>query len=284
VLRHSYSFIFYQQKISWEQQKILVTTDRGHKKMGWSFSAEERISFSPAKSREQQSKPNKGHTSDAGHVDVVGTLHARRRRRESPTSQSRHQNQRNHKKQNMTTTSPTRRRCVFVVSLLLLTSFPRYSCGQETATIADEAAAATAATAATAGDAIAYDATESVIDLDDAAGGTAAAGDDGTACVVADDDDVGGGGETTPDGDAAAAATTTAEVADDDDGSGTAPESQGAGSSPVVVQSGPFVDLLGDLLLSLEMIDETKAQVHQHPTNVALDGKKVVGLYFSADW
>jgi hypothetical protein len=187
----------------------------------------------------------------------------------------------NHKKQNMTTTSPTRRRCVFVVSLLLLTSFPRYSCGQETATIADEAAA----TAATAGDAIAYDATESVIDLDDAAGGTAAGGDDGTACVVADDDDV-GGGETTPDGDAASTTTTTTttttEVADDD-GSGTAQESQQAGSSPVV-QSGPFVDLLGDLLLSLEMIDETKAQVHQHPTNVALDGKKVVGLYFSADW
>ena len=179
-----------------------------------------------------------------------------------------------HKKQNMT--SPTRRRCVFVVSLLLLTSFPRYSCGQETATIADEAPAA-------AGDAIAYDATESVIDLDDA-GTTVAAGDDGTACGVADDDDV--GGETTPDGDAAAA-TTTAEVADDgrsEEGVGatSAQESQQAGSP--VVQSGPFVDLLGDTLLSLEMIDETKAQVHQHPTNVALDGKKVVGLYFSADW
>ena len=196
----------------------------------------------------------------------------------------------NHKKQNMTTTSPTRRRCVFVVSLLLLTSFPRYSCGQETATIADEAASAAAAAAA--GDAVATesvidldDATESVIDLDDAGGGTAAGGDDGTACVVADDDDV-GGGETTPDGDAASTTTTTTttttEVADDD-GSGTAQESQQAGASPVV-QSGPFVDLLGDLLLSLEMIDETKAQVHQHPTNVALDGKKVVGLYFSADW
>ena len=223
-------------------------------------------------------------------MDVVGWDTAGRRRaeagRESP--QSRYVSISNHKKQNMTTTSPTRRRCVFVVSLLLLTSFPRYSCGQETATIADEAASAAAAAAA--GDAVATesvidldDATESVIDLDDAGGGTAAAGDDGTACVVADDDDV-GGGETTPDGDAAAATTTTTttEVADDD-GPGTAQESQQAGSSPVV-QSGPFVDLLGDLLLSLEMIDETKAQVHQHPTNVALDGKKVVGLYFSADW
>ena len=55
-------------------------------------------------------------------------------------------------------------------------------------------------------------------------------------------------------------------------------------TAAVVQQVGPFVDLLGDLLLSLEMIDETKAQVHQHHTNVALQGKKVVGLYFSADW
>ncbi|KAL7464527.1 hypothetical protein ACHAXS_004863 [Conticribra weissflogii] len=32
------------------------------------------------------------------------------------------------------------------------------------------------------------------------------------------------------------------------------------------------------------MVDETHAQVHQHYTNEALSGKKVVGLYFSADW
>ena len=49
-------------------------------------------------------------------------------------------------------------------------------------------------------------------------------------------------------------------------------------------QTGPFVDLFGDVLLSLEMVDETHAQVHQHYTNEALAGKKVVGLYFSADW
>lgn len=47
-------------------------------------------------------------------------------------------------------------------------------------------------------------------------------------------------------------------------------------------QSGPFVDIFGDVLLSLEMVDETHAQVHQHFTNEALAGKKVVGLYFSA--
>lgn len=49
-------------------------------------------------------------------------------------------------------------------------------------------------------------------------------------------------------------------------------------------QSGPFIDIFGEVLLSLEMVDDTHAQVHQHFTNEALGGKKVVGLYFSADW
>lgn len=52
----------------------------------------------------------------------------------------------------------------------------------------------------------------------------------------------------------------------------------------VPVQSGPFIDLLGERLYSLEMIDESKAQMHAHYTNEVLRGKKVVGLYFSADW
>lgn len=50
------------------------------------------------------------------------------------------------------------------------------------------------------------------------------------------------------------------------------------------LQSGPFVDLLGPQLLSLEMLDATSAQLQPHYTNDALRGKKVVGLYFSADW
>merc|ERR1719199_1247952 len=50
------------------------------------------------------------------------------------------------------------------------------------------------------------------------------------------------------------------------------------------IQSGPFIDLLGDTLLSLEMIDEQRAQILTHYTNEALAGKKVIGLYFSADW
>ena len=52
----------------------------------------------------------------------------------------------------------------------------------------------------------------------------------------------------------------------------------------VPVQSGPFIDLLGERLYSLEMIDDSRAQMHAHYTNEVLRGKKVVGLYFSADW
>ena len=63
----------------------------------------------------------------------------------------------------------------------------------------------------------------------------------------------------------------------------TATEEETAAAAPVV-QSGPFIDLLGDTLLSLQMVSETQAQVNQHYTNDALSGKKVVGLYFSADW
>jgi hypothetical protein len=50
------------------------------------------------------------------------------------------------------------------------------------------------------------------------------------------------------------------------------------------VQMGPFIDLLGETLLSLEMVDERRARLHELYTNEALSGKTVVGLYFSADW
>ena len=53
-----------------------------------------------------------------------------------------------------------------------------------------------------------------------------------------------------------------------------------AKSAPV--QSGPFIDLFGENLLSLKMVDETHAQMETHLTNEALAGKKVVGVYFSA--
>jgi hypothetical protein len=176
--------------------------------------------------------------------------------------------------------SPNRRRCIFVVSLLLLfASSVRYSSGQKTAIIADDVAGGLSDGATATND---DDVTGSVIDLD--AGMIPAAADE-TACGVAEDvnvvDESADGVEAVPptapvDGDE----TSPSSSADDDN----ATEESRATDDALVVQSGPFVDLLGDLLLSLEMIDETKAQVHQHHTNVALDGKKVVGLYFSADW
>lgn len=51
-----------------------------------------------------------------------------------------------------------------------------------------------------------------------------------------------------------------------------------------VKQEGPFIDLFGDTLLSLEMVNASHASLNQFYTNEALAGKKVIGLYFSADW
>jgi len=50
------------------------------------------------------------------------------------------------------------------------------------------------------------------------------------------------------------------------------------------VQVGPFIDLFGNNLLSLNLIDETHAKMELQYTNEALQGKKVIGIYFSADW
>eukprot|EP00539_Tryblionella_compressa_P005106 CAMPEP_0178764750 /NCGR_PEP_ID=MMETSP0744-20121128/18005_1 /TAXON_ID=913974 /ORGANISM="Nitzschia punctata, Strain CCMP561" /LENGTH=282 /DNA_ID=CAMNT_0020420041 /DNA_START=45 /DNA_END=893 /DNA_ORIENTATION=+ len=49
------------------------------------------------------------------------------------------------------------------------------------------------------------------------------------------------------------------------------------------VQAGPLIDLLGTKLQSLE-IEGQNGILHEHYTNEALDGKRVIGLYFSADW
>jgi hypothetical protein len=55
-------------------------------------------------------------------------------------------------------------------------------------------------------------------------------------------------------------------------------------SASIPVQSGPFIDLLGPSLLSYDMVGPEQMQFKELPTNEALNGKKVVGLYFSADW
>ena len=50
------------------------------------------------------------------------------------------------------------------------------------------------------------------------------------------------------------------------------------------VQYGPFIDLFGPHLYTLELLDESRAKLSANYTNEVLAGKKVVGLYFSADW
>lgn len=64
----------------------------------------------------------------------------------------------------------------------------------------------------------------------------------------------------------------------------TATESEPAQETAEPVQSGPLIDLLGTKLQSLEILDSQSAKVKEHYTNEALAGKKVIGLYFSADW
>lgn len=49
-------------------------------------------------------------------------------------------------------------------------------------------------------------------------------------------------------------------------------------------QIGPLVDIFGQQLLSLEMMNDTSAALRPSLTSDALRDKKVIGLYFSADW
>ena len=53
---------------------------------------------------------------------------------------------------------------------------------------------------------------------------------------------------------------------------------------PEPIQAGPLIDLFGPKLQSLQMVDETQAQIGESFTNEALKGKTVIGIYFSADW
>ena len=188
-----------------------------------------------------------------------------------------------------------------LLSLLLL---PLCARGQETATATtlDEVVGDVTDLGDVVGDAMPdLTSSDSVMeDLDDDAG------DDDDDVVVLDDDSgsatagaEGGQGEACDDGESAPAGDAGADEAPADaDADADADAAAGGGeeatdeattdasaaAAPPPAQSGPFVDILGEVLLSLEMVDETHAQVHQHYTNEALSGKKVVGLYFSADW
>ena len=54
--------------------------------------------------------------------------------------------------------------------------------------------------------------------------------------------------------------------------------------APLPMQIGPLVDIFGQQLLSLQMVNDTSAALRPSLTSDALRGKKVIGLYFSADW
>jgi hypothetical protein len=51
------------------------------------------------------------------------------------------------------------------------------------------------------------------------------------------------------------------------------------------VQAGPLIDLFGAQLYSFQLSDDGKSgQINAQYTSEALAGKKVIGVYFSADW
>jgi len=89
---------------------------------------------------------------------------------------------------------------------------------------------------------------------------------------------------------AAVEADVTASAASTDEQSSKASESKASNAETNTatdnppVQTGPLIDIFGQKLLSLEMVDETTAEFREHLTTDALRGKKVIGVYFSADW
>jgi len=85
--------------------------------------------------------------------------------------------------------------------------------------------------------------------------------------------------------DTEAEAADTQEESSSDDNTVMEEEEQEVTDAPEPPQqTGPLVDIFGETLLSLVMIDDKNAQLEVHNTNDALKGKKVIGVYFSADW
>jgi hypothetical protein len=64
---------------------------------------------------------------------------------------------------------------------------------------------------------------------------------------------------------------------DNASGDSTASDEEAPPAPPV--QTGPLIDLFGQSLLGLEMIDEQHAQLTANYTSDALRGKKVIGVY-----
>ena len=201
-------------------------------------------------------------------------------------------------------TATRRHRCIFFLfttAVLLLTTFPQ-SYSQETATATDDVPTGDVTDLGdVVGDTmmdelnaelLVDDLDDVTVDLDEVvdekAAAAAAADVEEDPSVSSTDNNEDASTESCSEEDTTAddAATTTATERESSTTaeSNVADSSKEESSSAPVVQSGPYIDLLGDVLLSLQMVSETQAQVHQHYTNEALSGKKVVGLYFSADW
>ena len=160
-----------------------------------------------------------------------------------------------------------------VVAALALLSFgPLLTCAQDAATAEIVEEEDVTDLGDVVGDAMA-DITEGLDDVEDLDAVPASADESSEEVVEAADDLTNAADEATT---AAADEATTDEQ--------TQQQQAEAEATPPPAQTGPFIDLFGEVLLSLEMVDETHAQVHQHYTNEVLSGKKVVGLYFSADW
>ena len=205
--------------------------------------------------------------------------------------------------QNMlnSSTATRRHRCIFFLfttAVLLLSSFPQ-SYSQETATDDDVPSGDVTGLGDVVGDAMMDELNAELLvddlddvtteDLDEVVDEKAAAADvEEDPSVSSTDNNEDASTESCSEEDTTAddAATTTATEGESSTTaeSNVADSSKEESTSAPVVQSGPYIDLLGDVLLSLQMVSETQAQVHQHYTNEALSGKKVVGLYFSADW
>lgn len=65
---------------------------------------------------------------------------------------------------------------------------------------------------------------------------------------------------------------------------GAAAEERTRRAAEAPAQVGPMVDIFGEQLYTFEFLDEKTGKIDARSTNEALAGKKVIGLYFSADW
>uniref|UniRef100_A0A7S2LL67 Thioredoxin domain-containing protein n=1 Tax=Skeletonema marinoi TaxID=267567 RepID=A0A7S2LL67_9STRA len=178
----------------------------------------------------------------------------------------------------MTTTRPRKNLLLLsVVALALLSTTPLLTYAQDAATadiVEDDVTDLGDVIGDAMGD-ITEGLDEEVVDLDDAAAAASVEESSESEEAATVDDAAATADETTTTAESTAEATTDEQ---------TQPQEAQEEATPPPAQTGPFIDLFGEVLLSLEMVDETHAQVHQHYTNEVLSGKKVVGLYFSADW